>query len=113
LRNVITAASTGQPLVVLASPIFSGKEANNTLLGVLALGLNLDKFNELIKSESAGKNETRLLLVDNNGIEISDSESNTSKLESFKHLQSFENARDGKMGSLVENIEGKNMTMSE
>ncbi|HYG00369.1 MAG TPA: cache domain-containing protein [Candidatus Saccharimonadales bacterium] len=112
LSNVISAASTGQPLVVLASPIFSGKEANNTLIGVLALGLNLNQFNELLKSELVGKNDTRLLLLDNNGTKVSDSQSNMVELKSFKYLQSFQNARDGKTGSIVESVDGKNMTIS-
>jgi hypothetical protein len=112
LSNVISAASTSQPLIVLASPIFSGKEANNTLIGVLALGLNLSQFDELLRSELVGKNDIRLLLLDNNGTKISDSDSNMVKLESFKHLQSFENARDGKIGSMVEDIDRKNMRTS-
>lgn len=112
LSNVISAASTGQPLVVLASPIFSGMDANNTLIGVLALGLNLNQFDELIKSQSTGKNDTRILLLDNNGTEISDSESNMNNLESFEHLKSFEDARDGKMGSMVEEVGGKSVTVS-
>lgn len=113
LSNVITAASTGKPLVVLASPIYSGKQANDTLIGVLALGLNLSQFDELLKAESVGKNNTRLLLLDNNGTKIADSQSsNTSKLESFKDLQSFEKAKNGEVGSVVESIDGKNMTIS-
>ena len=112
LSNVIISASTGQPLVVLASPVFSGKEANKTLIGVLALGLDLKQFDELLKSESDGKNETRLLILDGNGTKISDSQSNATGLESFKHLQSFENANNGELGSIIEGIDGKNMTIA-
>jgi hypothetical protein len=32
LSNVITAASTCEPLVVLVSPIFSGEKLNNTMI---------------------------------------------------------------------------------
>lgn len=112
LSNVIISASTGQPLVVVASPVFSGKETNKTLIGVLALGLDLKQFDELLKSESAGKNETRLLILDGNGTKISDSQSNATGLESFKHLQSFENANNGELGSIIEGIDGKNMTIA-
>jgi hypothetical protein len=112
LSNVISAASTGKPIAVLASPIFSDKVVNSTLVGMLALGLNFTHFNEMIKSESSGNNNTRILLVDNNGTEISDSASNKNKSESFNGLQSFKNAKDGELGSMMENINGKNMTIS-
>ncbi|MDF0681419.1 MAG: cache domain-containing protein [Candidatus Nitrosocosmicus sp.] len=112
LSNVITAASTGKPLVVLASPIFSGETGNNTIIGLLALGFNLEQFDNLIKSESLDLNNTRLVLVDNNGTEISDSESNTSKLETFKGLQSIEKAKSGQVGSMSELINGRNMSVS-
>ena len=112
LSNVITAASTGKPLVVLASPIFSGETVNNTMIGLLALGFNLKQFDNLIKSESLDLNDTRLLLMDNNGTEISDSEFNTSKLETFKGLQSIDKARSGPVGSIVEFINGRNISVS-
>lgn len=112
LSNVISSAATGQPIVVLASPIISGKDANNTLIGVLALGLNLSQFNELLKTESVGKNNIRLLLLDNNGTKISDSQPTIIGQDSFNDLQSFKNAKNGKLGSIVENVDGKNMTIS-
>lgn len=112
LSNVISSAATDQPIVVLASPIISGKDANNTLIGVLALGLNLSQFNELLKTESVGKNNIRLLLLDNNGTKISDSQPTIIGRESFNDLQSFKNAKNGKLGSIVENVDGKNMTIS-
>lgn len=112
LSNVISAASTGKPIAVLATPIFSDKAINSTLVGMLALGLNFTHFNEMIKSESLGNNNTRILLVDNNGTEISDSASNKNKSESFNGLQSFKNAKDGELGSMMENINGQNMTIS-
>ncbi|WP_148687319.1 cache domain-containing protein [Candidatus Nitrosocosmicus hydrocola] len=113
LSNVITAASTGKPIAVLATPIFSDKTADSTLVGMLAFGLNFTHFNELLKSKS-DNNSTRLLLLDNNGTEISDydSTSNSNLSESFAVLQSFKNAKEGELGSIMENIDGKNMTIS-
>jgi hypothetical protein len=112
LSNVITAASTGKPIAVLSTPIFSDKAINSTLIGMLALGLNFTHFNEILKSKSIDNNDTRLLLVDNNGTEISDSTSNHNVSESFDGLQSFKNAKDGELGSMMENINGRNMTIS-
>jgi hypothetical protein len=112
LSNVINAASTGKPIAVLATPIFSDAAKNKTLVGMLALGLNFTHFNEKIKSESLNNNDTRILLVDNNGTEISDSASNKNISESFDGLQSFKNAKEGELGSMIENINGRNMTIS-
>jgi hypothetical protein len=111
LGNVISAASTGRPIAVLATPIFSDKTTNSTLVGMLALGLNFTHFNEMIKSKS-DNNNTRILLLDNNGTEIADSVSNNNISESFDGLQSFKNAREGELGSIAENIDDKNMTIS-
>lgn len=110
LSNVITAASTGKPIAVLATPIFSDKTTNSTLVGMLALGLNFTHFNEMIKS--IDNNDTRILLLDNNGTEISDSVSNNNISESFDGLQSFKNAKGGELGLIMENINGRNMTIS-
>ena len=110
LSNVITAASTGKPISVLATPIFSNNTTNSALVGMLALGLNFTHFNEII--QSIRNNDTRILLLDNNGTEISDSASNHNISESFDELQSFKNAKDGELGSIIENINGRNMTTS-
>lgn len=110
LSNVITAASTGKPIAVLATPIFSDKTTNSTLVGMLALGLNFTHFNEMIKS--IDNKDTRILLLDNNGTEISDSASNNNISESFDGLQSFKNAKGGELGLIMENINGRNMTIS-
>jgi hypothetical protein len=112
ISNVINAASTGKPIAVLATPIFSDLAMNNTLMGMVALGLNFTQFNELVKLQSLNNNDIRILLVDNNGTEIADSTSNINKSESFNKLQSFKNAKDGELGSITENIDGRNMTIS-
>jgi hypothetical protein len=61
-------------------------------------------------------NIKRIVLVDNNGTGIADSSfSNNNKnknIESFRNLQSFQNAKNGDSGSLTENIDGKNMSIS-
>ena len=79
---------------------------------LLALGFNLKQFDNLIKSESLDSNDTRLLLVDNNGTKLSNSKSNTRKLDTFKGLQSIEKAKSGHVGSMAEVINGRNMSVS-
>ena len=54
----------------------------------------------------------RAVIVDNNGTEIADSSSGNNNMESFKILQSFQNARNGESGLLTEEVNGKNMSVS-
>lgn len=113
LSNVINAVSTGEPLAILANPIYSDVKNNNSLIGVQVLGLNFTYFNDLIKStvSTEGGNK-RAVIVDNNGTEISDSSSDNNIMESFKKLQSFQNARNGESGLVIEEVNGKNMSVS-
>ena len=41
LSNVINAVSTGEPLSILANPIYSDTKNHNSLIGIGVLGLNL------------------------------------------------------------------------
>lgn len=78
------------------------------------LGLNFSYYNEMIKSTMSAidNSHKRIVIVDNNGIEISDSSFNKNKMESFKNLQSFQNAKNGETGLLTEKVNGKNMSIS-
>jgi hypothetical protein len=69
------------------------------------LGLNFVYFNEIIKSimptiEDVNKNK-RMVIADNNGTEIADSSFDNNNMESFKKLQSFQNAKNGETGLQV------------
>ncbi len=113
LSNVINAVSTGEPLAILANPIYSDAKNNNSLIGLQVLGLDFTYFNDLIKSTMPTEDSNkRAVIVDNNGTEIADSSSGNNNMESFKILQSFQNARNGESGSLTEEINGKNMSVS-
>jgi hypothetical protein len=114
LSNTINAVSTGEPLAIFANPIYSDSKNHNSLIGIQVLGLNFTYFNDLIKSimlpEDSNK---RFVILDYNGTEIGDSYSdNNTKLESFKELQSFQNAKNGESGLLMEKINGKDMSIS-
>jgi hypothetical protein len=82
------------------------------------LGLNFSYFNDLVKSimppTTVASNIKRIILVDNNGTGIADSslDNKNQNIESFKNLQSFQNAKNGETGSLTENVDGKNMSIS-
>jgi len=113
LSNVFKAVTTGEPLAILANPIYA--EANNprSLIGVQVLGLNFSYFNDKIKSTIPTEvGDKRMVIVDNNGTEIADSLFDNDNMESFKKLQSFQNAKNGETGLLTEKVNGKNMSIS-
>ena len=113
LSDAINAVSTGEPLSILANPIYSDAKNNNSLIGVQVLGLNFTYFNELIKSTMPPEDsDKRFVIVDNNGTEIADTSSDNNNMESFKELQSFQNAKNGESGSLIEKVNGKKMNIS-
>ena len=113
LSNTLNAVSTGEPLAILANPIYSDSKNHNSLIGVQVLGLNYTYFNDLIKSAMMPEDgNKRFIIIDNNGTEIGDSSSNNYNMESFKDLQSFQNAKNGESGFLIEKINGKNMYIS-
>ena len=105
--------TTGIPLAILASPIYSDAKNHNSLIGVQVLGLNLSYFKDLIKSTMQTEDSNkRVVLVDNNGTKISDSLSDNNNMITFKNLQSFQKAKNGESGLLIEDVNGKNMSIS-
>jgi hypothetical protein len=54
----------------------------------------------------------RMAIVDNNGTVIAVSSFDNKYMESFKNLQSFQNAKNGETGLLTEIVNGKNMSIS-
>ncbi len=115
LGNVITSASSGLKQAQLAVPVIDSKDNNTlSLKGILASGLNLEIFNEMLnQSSNLINSKERILLVDNNGIKIADSNRELShKNESFANVQGFKNAINGQSGSIMETINGTKMSVS-
>jgi len=108
LSNTLVAVSTGVPFSILASPIYTQEIENRSLIGIQVLGINFKHFDQLIDSiKSQSKNDTRIVLLDNNGTKIGDSSLDATPLESFSNLESFNYARNGESGELHEEILGK------
>jgi hypothetical protein len=118
LSNVFKAVTTGEPLAILASPIYADVKNRQSLIGVQVLGLNFSYFRDMMKSmmppTTEASNIKRIVLADNNGTGIADSylDNKNKTTESFKNLQSFQNAKNGETGSLTENVGGKNMSIA-
>ena len=110
LGNVIVSASSGQKQAVMAVPIYS--EANGSLTGIWAGGLNMSEFNESLQLLNLSNNE-RIAYVDNLGQLVADSDVNKSKTpESFTSLQSFKNAINGQSGSIVDTVNNTKMLVT-
>ena len=113
LSNVFKAVTTGEPLAIVANPIYAESNNPRSLIGVQVLGLNFSYFNDMIKSTMPTEDgDKRMAIVDNNGTVIADSSSDNNNMESFKNLQSFQNAKNGETGLLTEIVNGKNMSIS-
>ena len=113
LSNTLNAVSTGEPLAILANPVYLDAKNNNTLIGVQVLGLNFTYFKDLVKSAMLPEDSNkRFVIIDSNGTEIADSSSDNNNIRSYKGLQSFQNAKNGESGLVVEKVNGKNKYIS-
>ncbi|MDQ3853333.1 MAG: hypothetical protein M3299_10915 [Thermoproteota archaeon] len=90
-------------------------ENNGTLVGLWAGGLNLTIFSEFLQSLNLTNNNDdgeRIVIVDQQGQKIADSNgqslllSNITFHESFADLQSFKNAINVESGTITETING-------
>lgn len=119
LSNVLMAVTTGEPIAILSSPIYLDLENQDSpIVGIQILTLNFSYFNDLLKSEiqTEGANDTvstnRVVIVDSNGTKIAESSSINNDITEFKNLQSFQNAKAGITGSIIETMGDNDLTIS-
>ena len=119
LSNVIKAVTTGEPIAILASPIYSDLDNKDSIIaGIQILTLNFSYFDNLLKSAilTEGMNGTvstnRVVIVDSNGTKIAESSSINNDSKEFRDLQSFQNAKVGRTGSINEAMGNNNLTIS-
>src|SRR5215204_3972514 len=110
LSDAIISITTGRNLAVIATPLIN-KE--NEMTGILLGTINFNNYDKFLQSFNL-QNNTRLVLIDKNGVKIGDSnenETSTSKesfeKKQFSNLTSVKLALEGKSGSLVEKFNGK------
>ena len=110
LSDAIISKTTGRNLAVIATPVIN-KENNMT--GILLGTINFNNYDKFLQSLNL-QNNTRLVLIDKNGVKIGDSnekETSVSKIsfekKQFSNLTSFKLALEGKSGSIVEKFNGK------
>jgi len=111
LGDIITSTSSGVKRAIIAVPVFS-ERGEGVLTGVLVGSINLDILNKELQSFNLSPDQ-RIVYVDSNDTKIADSERGfTNRSESFSNLKSFQNAIEGKFGSIVEKINQDNMFVS-
>src|SRR5918999_1302129 len=110
LSDAIISKATGLNLAVIATPVIN-KE--NNMMGILLGTINFNNYDEFLQSLNL-QNNTRLVLIDKNGVKIGDSNKNETSIskesfekKQFSNLTSVKIAFEGKSGRIVEKFEGK------
>jgi hypothetical protein len=110
LSDAIISKSSGRNLAVIATPVIN---KDNNMTGILSGTINFNNYDKFLQSLNL-QNNTRLVLIDKNGVKIGDSnekETSASKesfeKKQFSNLTSFKLALEGKSGSILEKFEGK------
>ena len=107
---IISKATTGTNLAVIATPVIN---KTNNMTGILSGTINFNNYDKFIQTLNL-QNNTRLVLVDKNGVKIGDSNENETSAskesfekKQFSNLTSVKLALEGKSGSIVEKLDGK------
>ncbi|HYJ02826.1 MAG TPA: cache domain-containing protein [Nitrososphaeraceae archaeon] len=107
---IISKATTGTNLAVIATPVIN---KTNNMTGILSGTINFNNYDKFLQTLNL-QNNTRLVLVDKNGVKIGDSNENETSAskesfekKQFSNLTSVKLALEGKSGSIVEKLDGK------
>ena len=107
---IISKATTGRNLAVIATPVIN---KDNNMTAILSGTINFNNYDEFLQILNL-QNNTRLVLVDKNGVKIGDSNKNETSAskesfekKQFSNLTSVKLALKGKSGSIEEKFDGK------
>src|SRR5918992_1271180 len=107
---ILSKATRGTNLAIIATPV-TNKE--NNMIAILSGAINFNNYDKFLQSLNL-QNNTRLVLIDKNGVKIGDSNENATSAskesfekKQFSNLASFKLALEGKSGSIVEKFDGK------
>lgn len=111
LGDVIISAASGLPQAEIAVPLYSPN--NHSLIGLWIGAVSLDLLEEQLRSLDLTQNE-RVIYVDSNGTKVADSEKDSAAGTSaqFSDLRSLKNALRGQSGTIIENLNGTEMSVS-
>lgn len=114
LGDIITSTSSGLKRAIIAVPVFADStESSGVLTGVLVGSIDLRLLNKEVQSLNLSQGQ-RIVYIDSNDTKIADSDVRLSANngESFSNLISFQNAIEGKSGSLTEYVNQEKMLVS-
>ena len=110
VSDAIISKSSGRNLAIIATPVIN-KE--NDIRGILYGSINFNNYDKFLQSLNL-QNNTRLILIDKNGVKLGDSNKNETSVskesfekKQFSNLTSVKFALEGKSGSTIEKFEGK------
>ncbi|MGZ5501747.1 MAG: cache domain-containing protein [Nitrososphaeraceae archaeon] len=110
LSDAIISITTGRNLAVIATPVIN---KDNNMTGILLGAINFNNYDQFLQSLNL-QNNSRLVLIDKNGVKIGDSNENETSVskesfekKQFSNLTSVKLALVGKSGSIVEKFDGK------
>src|SRR5688572_1543718 len=110
LSDAIISITSGRNLAVIATPVIN---KDNNMTGILLGAINFNNYDKFLQSLNL-QNNTRLVLIDKTGVKIGDSNENETSAskesfekKQFSNLTSFKLALEGKSGSIVEKLDGK------
>ena len=110
MSDAIISKATGRSLAVIATPVTK----ENDTIGMLYGTINFNNYDKFLQSLNL-QNNTRLVIIDKNGVKIGDSNKNETsiskklheKKEQFSNLTSVKFGLEGKSGSILEKFNGK------
>ena len=107
---ILSKATIGTNLAIIATPVINQE---NNMTAILSGAINFNNYDKFLQSLNL-QNNTRLLLTDKNGVKIGDSNENETSIlkesfekKQFSNLTSVKLALEGKSGSIVEKLDGK------
>src|ERR671910_2865641 len=110
LSDAILSKATGLNLAVIATPVIN---KDNNMTGILSGTINFNNYDKFLQSLNL-QNNSRLVLIDKNGVKIGDSNENETSVskesfekKQFSNLTSVKLALEGKSGTIVEKFGGK------
>jgi Cache domain len=107
---ILSKATTERNVAIIATPVINHQ---NDPIGILSGTINFNNYDKFLQSLNL-QNNTRLVLIDKNGVKIGDSNENETSVskgsfekKQFSNLTSFKLALEGKSGSILEKFNGK------
>jgi hypothetical protein len=107
---ILSKATIGTNLAIIATPVINHE---NNMVGIMSGAINFNNYDKFLQSLNLQYN-TRLVLVDKNGVKIGDSNENETSIlkesfekKQFSNLISFKLALEDKSGGIIEKFEGK------